>query len=193
MTDFPRDLVARTYHLWHEAFDSGDSRRTYAVLRDAFGGYSSFSWPWLKQSFDWIEREIAPALGWPYLWRTPIRKELRLPARTLKLLDGELHGMAYWSRNRANAAQLRRRRTTSRAILISGHGCPVEDAIARRFIDRFAAGDGTAWPPYFPGDRTGVVVDVFGDLTMPSEISRCSLISVEPFWPVPPTMPFPSL
>ena len=116
----------------------------------------------------------------------------------LDLLAGELGGMTYRARSRAQAARFQQRRLPLRqepeVALIAGWGCEVEDEIARSFKERFSAGDGTAWPPYFPGDRTAVRLEIIGGRNATaSEIARCPLSAIAPLWPVPPTMPLPDL
>lgn len=197
-TDIPVAVSEAAYPNWRSAFVSGDPRRERSMMRDAFGSLD-FRWFWLEQSFDWVQRVIEPVHGWPYLWRTPVRKSLRLPKYRVDLLAGEVAHAAYQARNRANYARSRDYRRPSgrvfEVVLVCGQMCPAEDAIARRFIDRFAAGDGTAWPPFFPGDRTGVQTDLYAGRVFKSagEIARCTAAAVEPLWPLPKTMPFPFL
>lgn len=196
-TDLPVAVTEPLWPDWSAAYADGDSRRGEKVLRAGLGTVS-FRWPWLEQSVDWIGRVVMPEHGWPYLWRTPQRGQLRLPAATLSILAGELGHMCYMARNRADWARVRahswRRERTDTVVLDAGPS-PAERVIAARFGDRFAAGDAQAWPPYFPGDRSSVRFEVHGGLTFTGrkEIARCRAQLVEPLWPIPPDMPFPAL
>lgn len=191
-TDLPVEVTEPLWPGWSAAFADGDSRRGEKVLRAGLGTVS-FRWPWLEQSVDWIGRVVMPEHGWPFNWRN--HKLENLP---LEMLPGELGRMVYEARNRSNWARLRShtwpRDRADEVVLVAGDS-PAEGAIAGRFAHRFAAGDATAWPPYFPGDRSFVRLEVHRGLkfTSPTEIARCRAKLVEPLWPVPPEMPFPAL
>ncbi|MFN4017132.1 MAG: hypothetical protein ACK4JB_17470 [Reyranella sp.] len=195
-TNLPQSISEPAYVPWRDAFWSGDPRKELTVVRKALDG-QSFRWFWLEDAFGWIERHIYPEFGWPYCWRTPVRKSLKLPESMIDLLAGDLARMVYAGRDRAGYERLRRGRPGSRgvyeAVLTAGLGCPAEDAIARHFCTRFAAGDGLSWPPFFPGDRSGVRVDVFRRTESAAEVARCSIGAVEPLWPIPVGSPFPAL
>ncbi len=189
-TDFGADLIERGFAVWRDAFWTGDPRRTGVVLGEFFGG-RTFRWPWLEQSLEWVEREIKPSAGWPYLWRTPVQGDLRLPDSMLKLLEITLMHLTYRARDRENTAHLADLMDWD-VVLVTVAGCQAEDAIARRFASRFAAGDRLALPPYFPGDRTAWRLDRRSVDPSPPEISRCRLRTLKPLWPVPADMPFPT-
>jgi|GEM_PF-6306394 len=197
-TDLPQAVSEPIYAGWRDAFVGGDPRRERNALRDGLAD-QEFRWLWLERSFDWIKRVIEPVHGWPYTWRTPRRKILRLPKSKVDLLGGDLGGMVYQARDRTNYARLRQSKwpavRTDEVVLVAEWGCLAENAIARLFVDRFAAGDGTAWPPYFPGDRTTVRFEVHGGhkYTSAGEIARCPAALVEPLWPISANMPFPAL
>lgn len=194
-TDLPLEVSEPVYASWRDAFVAGDPRRESNVLHDALSDIG-FRWPWLDQCFDWIQRVIEPVHGWPYTWRTPRRKLLRLPKSTIDLLSGEIANAVYQARNRTNYARLRQREPRPNlvyeVVLVGGWGCPAEDAIAHLFVDRFAAGDGTSWPPFFPGDRTMVRFDVLRRPPTSGEIARCAIRTVEPLWPLPASAPLPA-
>lgn len=195
-TDIPFEMSEAAYPNWRAAFVSGDPRRERNVMREAFGSLD-FRWYWLEESFQWIQRVIEPVHGWPYTWRTPIRKSLRLPKYRVDLLGGEIAGAVYQARSREAYATSRQRKggpnLARELVLVSGWGCPAEDAVARLFVDRFRAGDGTSWPPFFPGDRTSLRFEVFRHPATPNEIARCPASMVEPLWPLPTSTPFPTL
>lgn len=193
-TDLPQSISEPAYAPWRDAFWSGDPRGASTVVRKALDGLS-FRWFWLEDAFRWIEREIYPDFCWPYCWRTPVRKSLRLPESMVALLADDIGRMVYAARDRAGYERLKgsRGRGVYEAVLTSGLGCPAEDAIARGFSARFAAGDGLSWPPFFPGDRSGVRIDVFRRTEIPAEVARCSIRAVEPLWPLPVRSPFPAL
>jgi len=193
-TDLPHELSEAAFPGWRNAFAAGDPRKARIALGDALAG-QDFRWAWLEQCFDWIHRVIEPVHGWPHAWRTPRRKLLKLPGSRMDLLALELGGMVYQARNRTDFARLRQHEPRSNmvyeVVLVSGWGCPAEDAIARLFAARFAAGDGSSWPPYFPGDRTTIRFDVFSRHESVGEIARCALRGVEPVWPLSITAPWP--
>lgn len=193
-TNLAPSITEPAYLPWRDSFWSGDLRKANAVVREALDGHS-FRWFWLEDAFEWIERNIRPEYGWPYSWRTPVRKTLRLPKAMVDLLADDLGRLVYAGRDRANYARLKHGRPGARGVyevvLTAGLGCPAEDAIVRSFASRFAAGDGMSWPPFFPGDRSGCRMDVFRRTQSAAEVARCPIGSVEPLWPLPVSSRFP--
>lgn len=154
-TSIPASFADQAMQEFVLAQRSGDPRRSVATAVQWFGEID-FNWFWLDEA-----KDLFKGLGrWPYLWRS-FTEDGDDPRFTIKgrvrLLEHTIGRVA---------ATLRRADDIKRSdeydgrpvihLRFSSAGCPVEDEVARLMLPRFM-GAPSHLPPYFPGDRVGIM------------------------------------
>lgn len=135
---------------WPPAHASGDPRVDSGVLNDLLSDVA-FEWGWLEEWRAWFERRGAL----PYLWRWHDHDAARFD---VAMLGHAMMSAAGRYREWSRAWSSQRLGFQKYGVRFSSAGCAIEDEISASRLDQFDAASLDTWPPYFPGDRTAVMV-----------------------------------
>jgi len=144
------EIARQIIEHWPPAYASGNPRIWRSALNELLDGVA-FEWGWLDEWRAWFNRRGAL----PYLWRYHDRDVARFD---VAMLDHAMGSAAARYREWSRAWSSQRRGFQKYGVRFSSSGCAVEDEIAALRLDQFDPGSLDTWPPYFPGDRTHVMV-----------------------------------
>jgi len=146
-TDLPEDIKARVFTMYAPAHAKGDPRAELS----AFKGHitSNFEWLWFEKNKLNFEKTGA----FPYMWKRRAKRDSL--AFKVEILAHTVT-MAVFSAAHAARRELLDEiflRTMGEVITPSAD-CPVENNVA----ELFNLGEIGGYPPFFPGDRSMVVL-----------------------------------
>ncbi len=146
-TALPEDIKAKVFTMYAPAQAAGDPRAELGAFKDHITG--NFEWPWFEKNKLKFEKTGA----FPYMWKRRAKRDgLAFKVEILA------HTVTMAVLSAAHAARLELldeifMRTRSE-VIIPQAGCPVEDNVA----ELFNLGEIDGHPPFFPGDRSKIVL-----------------------------------